>query len=93
MVFKRKKNWIEPVVQSFGSSDQGAEKKASTMFGANCGESVIRYGPQCKIRVGQECRVRIGTECHPIRYGPSCAPRIGSACMDRMGPPCKSTSE
>ena len=77
---EQKQSWIEPVVQSFGTSKGGNEGSAKVLLGPRCGESIIRYGPQCGIRVGQECRVRFGNQCHPIRYGPSCAPRIGPSC-------------
>ena len=80
MLIKRSKMWVAPLMLIFGSSVSGADKKGKTIkkgktfFGAKCGESVIRYGPQCGIRIGQECRVRLGNKCHPTRYGPSCVP-------------------
>ena len=84
MLIKRRKMWVAPLMLIFGSSESGADKKEKTMFGAKCGESVIRYGPQCRIRIGQECRPRVGTQCHPLRFGPSCAPRIGPNCRPEV---------
>lgn len=82
-----KDEWVNPNVQKFGESES-AEKTACVMFGASCGESVIRYGPECAIRQGHNCALRNGSACESVRFGANCAVRTGTFCMDRNGPPC-----
>ena len=89
MIIKRRKMWVAPLMLIFGSSESGAAKKEKTMFGAQCGESVLRYGAPCGIRKGHACRVRLGHQCQPHRFGPSCSARTGSDCVARVGNPCK----
>jgi len=89
MDFDSRKKWVDPSIQSFSpAADEGGDEKRPRLFGPNCGESVIRYGPQCGIRTGQECLPRIGTACLP-RIGTACLPRMGSPCYPRIGPACK----
>jgi len=89
MAVKRRKKWITPLLKSFGSSDASAQGQSGhPRVGPNCGETIIRYGPQCAIRIGPACKPRIGPQCHPTRYGPSCTPRVGAACLPRVGVTC-----
>ena len=89
MDFKSKKNWINPIMQTFATSGESGSggNQSPTMFGQSCGESVIRYGAQCGIRTGTACQTRIGSQCLP-RLGPSCMSRFGAPCTTRVGSEC-----
>ena len=76
----KKNEWVSPNVQKFGEK-KGAAKIAKAMFAAECGESALRYGPECGIRTGNKCQPRNPAQCTPIQFGPSC--------LDRQGMPCK----
>ena len=95
MLIKRRKMWVAPLMLIFGSSESEGENQNQNQNqnnnrnGAQCGESVLRYGAPCGIRVGQECKVRSGHQCQPHRFGPSCSARTGSDCVARVGNPCK----
>lgn len=86
MTISRRKLWVAPLLLVFGSSRANAKEQEKPMAGAHCGESIIRYGPECKVRVGQECQPRLGNECHPTRLGPACAPRIAPQCLPNVIP-------
>jgi len=88
MEFKPKKEWIDPDIQSFGELQGDARPSNQRPHaGPHCGQSVIRYGPQCGVRVGPPCTPRIGQQCLP-RIGQQCLPRVGPSCMSRVGHPC-----
>ena len=93
MNIKRRKLWVAPLMLAFGSTGSDADNETSisnsARQGQQCGESIIRYGPQCGIRTGQECKIRQGNQCHPARYGPSCKPRTATTCTVRQGAECK----
>jgi len=88
MAINRRKMWITPVLMVFGSSKADAAKDRN-MIGANCGESILRYGPPCNLRIGNQCHPRLGQECQAVRYGPSCVVRTGTSCLPRLGTPCR----
>lgn len=73
--------WVSPKVQKFGTQ-QGAAKTASANVGAECGDSVLRYGPECGIRTGNKCQPRNPAQCTPIQFGVSCNDRQGVPCKD-----------
>lgn len=75
----KKNGWVSPNVQKFGGQ-KGAAKTAAAMFGAECGESVIRYGPTCGIRTGSNCKSRTSANCSTLQFGVSCIDRQASPC-------------